>query len=149
MRHALLLVALLACHEKGWTERELKPTNIDLGGGVKLTASIPNGLERTNAEGEASARFESKVPGGPFVSVYADASNLQELVTVPPQGATGLDKRELPDGYGFLYEKDGPHVHLTRKIGKTTVNCDGFFLGANQDDLKRAETLWKICSSVK
>ena len=148
-RGSLLLVGIVACHDKGWTEREQKPTSLDLGGGVKLTVSVPDGLKRTNAEGDASARFESIVEGGPFVSVYADASNLQELVTVPPPGSTGLDKRELPDGYGFLYAKDGPHVHLTRKIGKSTINCDGFFLGTNKDDLERADMLWKICASVK
>ena len=144
-----IIVALAACQPNpDWTKRDSKPTSFELASAVKLTMSVPEGLKRSNAVGDASARFESESGDGPIVSVSIDDGLRQEMFTATPPGSTGFEKRERSDGDGFLYQKDGPHVHLRKKVGKNTITCDGFFMGQTKDDLKRAETLWKICSSI-
>jgi hypothetical protein len=149
IRRSLALVALFACQPNpDWTKRELKPTTVELGNGVKVSMSVPDGLKRSNAVGEASARYESAAGDGPLVSISIDDGLRQEMFTTAPAGASGFEKRELANGEGFVYQKDGPHVHVRKKIGASAITCDAFFLGQSKDDLKRAETLWKICSSM-
>ena len=149
IRCSLALVAVVACQPNpDWTKRDLKPTTVELNGGVKVSMSVPDGLKRSNAVGEASARYESEAGDGPLVSVSVDDGLRQEMFTTAPPGASGFEKRALSDGEGFVYQKDGPHVHVRKKVGTSGITCDAFFLGQTKDDLKRAETLWKVCSSM-
>jgi hypothetical protein len=150
MKRWLLLCLLVGCKEpQPWNERELKPTDVELGGTVKVKVSVPDGVTRTNAGQDPSARFESSTEGGPTISVYIDQNLSQALVTNPPIGATAFERRDLPGGQGFTYLKDGPHVHTTRKVGANTIACDGFFLGHTKDELKREDMLWKVCTSIE
>ena len=150
MRRCCMLVLLVACQrDKAWSDRPLEPTDVPLGPAVKVKVSLPHGLSRTNAQGDSSARFEPAVEGGPIVSVYVDAKLSQALVTNAPVGSMGFERRDLPNGQGFIYFKDGPHVHTTRTILGDTVACDGFFLGSTREDFKRSDLLWRICTSIE
>lgn len=153
MRSSWLLLAsalsLVAC-SKDWSERELVPVTVGLGSSGTVTVSMPSGLKRTSKEGVLGV-YESETSGGPLIYVVALTASYDTADSYIAGSKDGSDfeKRDVPDGFGIVYQSDGPHVHVVKKLGDRFLTCDASFPGDSRGGEKRADMLWRICTSMK
>lgn len=146
----VVLVSLVAC-QKGWTERELKPTDVKLGSGTVVKISLPDGVKRSNGDDAVVAMLEPTPLDGPSVILTrAGSTPLYDSADayIKDSHDGQLEKRDVAGGWGVGYERGGPHVHVTKKIGSVYVECDAAFDGGPKDLKARTEMIWKICSSI-
>jgi hypothetical protein len=146
----LALFVLIGC-SKDWTDRELVPVSVNLGNGKIFSVSMPAGLKRTSAEGPLGI-YESETTGdAPFLMLAAlgASDGDADAFIAGTKDGSDFEKREVPNGFGVVYESGGPHVHVVRKIGATFFTCDASFAGGTKDRAKRLDLIWRICTSAK
>ncbi|MEO8796497.1 MAG: hypothetical protein ABI551_01305 [Polyangiaceae bacterium] len=153
MRSSWLLVAsaisLVAC-SKDWSERELVPVVVSLGSSGAVTVSMPSGLKRTSKEG-VLAIYESETADGPLIYVVAltASDDTADSYIAGSKDGSDFEKRDVPGGFGIAYQSDGPLVHVVKKLGSKFLTCDASFPGGTKGGAKRADLIWRICTSMK
>jgi hypothetical protein len=153
MRSSLSILAafvVIAGCTKDWSDRELVPVSVNLAERGTFTISIPSGLNRTSVPGPL-AIYDTDGNDGPYVMLAAltfSDDSADAFIAATPDGSD-FEKRDVPGGFGVVYESGGPHAHVVKKIGATYLTCDASFSGGTKDRAKRLDLIWRICTSMK
>ena len=136
---------LVAC-QKDWTGRELKPIEVNLAG-QKVHISVPDGVKRSGDANGLVAMLDPTPNDGPSVILSKGMEPISATADDYIKASTDkeLEKRELSGGHGGVFDRDGPHVHVTRKVGAVYIDCDAAFPGGTKDKAARVEMIWKMC----